>query len=680
MMLSFLLAATLPLADVEWRNVGPGGGGWLQSMTASRHAPERLWIGCDVGGVYLSEDGGKTFVSRNEGLVNLYVEDIAEHPTNPDILFAAGPGGICKTVDRGLHWREVRSGLPKIDGAGYAAPISKVVFDPADAEHVYAAVGDPRGHTRKRARQGLVYESRDGGENWAPRRVGERADVFDLSFDPRNGQMLVSTDEGLYLDGVPSNTGLPAHLRTRRLARAASNPDVVYVTLRHKSGEKPWQAGVYRSSDGGRTWENRSGGLDHYTLGKVGGSDDFTHWYDRLAVHPKNPDEVYVGGATWECEGVWKSTDGGRRWTATIKKKDVTAPWLNMWGPDVRSLALSPFPPYALTFGSAGYAYRSTDRGATWEPIYTVDNGNGTFSSRGLETTVLHSIAHDPLVKGRIYFAYFDIGLWRSDDNGRSMRRIMKGQHIGDAVAVAFDPKLKDHLFVAFGVWNHAERGWVAESFDGGETWRKLDQGGWRPDTISDLVYLNGELYGVVREKALRRFRDGLWADLPVPGKPRHLVQDGGRLYLACGADKKLFRSEDCGRTWQLLFEVERGSLEGLCVAGRRILIGSRDVYYSDDDGESFRKAFRHHLAEACLIAGDALLVSLRDRPYHEHCRGEGVILSTDGGRSWKTLNSSSLWNHNVMCWDADPFEPLSVWGGTHGNSVFTTVLKKEDR
>jgi len=676
-MLSLILAATLPLADVEWRNVGPGGGGWLQSMTASRHAAERLWIGCDVGGVYLSEDGGRTFINRNEGLVNLYIEDIAEHPDNPDILFAAGPGGLCKTVDRGLHWREVREGMPKPDGAGYAAPISKVVFDPKDPSHVYAAVGDPRGHTHKRARQGIIYESRDGGESWSVIHIGDQADVFDISVDPRNGTLLVSTNQGLFLDGVPSNTGLPSHLRTRRLARSKKNPDIVYVTLRHKSGEKPWQAGVYRSADGGRTWENRSGGLDHYTLGKPGGSDDFTHWYDRVLVHPEDPDEVYVGGATWECEGVWKSTDGGKSWKATIKKRDVTAPWLNIWGPDIRSLTMSPFAPYALVFGSAGYAYRSSDRGQSWNPIYTVDNGDGTFSSRGLETTVLHAIAHDPLVKNRIYFAYFDIGLWRSDDNGRSMRRIMKGQHIGDAVAVAFDPLKKDHLFVAFGVWNHAEKGWVSESFDGGETWTKLDQGGWCPDTISDLVYLEGELFGVVREKALRHYQNGKWSDLEIPGKPRHIVRDGSKLYLVCGADKKIFRSEDRGRSWQEIFKADHGSVEGICVQGDRILVGSKDVYYSNDCGKSFRKVFKHHLAEACLIAGNALVVSLRDRPYHEHCRGEGVIVSTDGGANWRTLNSPTLWNRNVMCWDLDPFDPSVIWGGTHGNSVFMTTLKE---
>ena len=70
----------------QWVNIGPGGGGWVQSMAASRYAAERLWVGSDVAGVFRSENGGRNYELCNEGNENLFVECIAEHPKNPDLL------------------------------------------------------------------------------------------------------------------------------------------------------------------------------------------------------------------------------------------------------------------------------------------------------------------------------------------------------------------------------------------------------------------------------------------------------------------------------------------------------------------------------------------------------------------------------------------------------------------
>lgn len=129
---------------IPWRSVGPGGGGWIQSILWSRYAKDRLFVGCDVGGFYVSEDAGRHYEMRNRGLKHMYVETIAEHPSNPDILFLGTPGGIYKTTDRGLTWQEKRSGLPPISASSHSVQISKFAFAADNPNILYAAVGQPR--------------------------------------------------------------------------------------------------------------------------------------------------------------------------------------------------------------------------------------------------------------------------------------------------------------------------------------------------------------------------------------------------------------------------------------------------------------------------------------------------------------------------------------------------------
>ncbi|MDX9982228.1 MAG: hypothetical protein RBU25_19565, partial [Lentisphaeria bacterium] len=72
-LLAISCSLTLPAAP-QWRNVGPGGGGWIQSILASRHDPEELLVGCDVGGFYRSTNAGDSYTIHNRGLEDYFVE------------------------------------------------------------------------------------------------------------------------------------------------------------------------------------------------------------------------------------------------------------------------------------------------------------------------------------------------------------------------------------------------------------------------------------------------------------------------------------------------------------------------------------------------------------------------------------------------------------------------------
>ncbi len=429
----FVWMLVTALHGVEWRNIGPGGGGWIQSMLLSQHDAERFYVGCDVGGFYRSDDAGRSYKIHNRGFEDYFVECLAEHPVNPEILYVGAKSGVYKSVDGGRSWSWKRKGFPEISKYSYSATVSKIVIDRHNPETVYAAIGQPRS---EKGGKGSIYKSEDGGESWKQivqkGQLDEDLNIFDLSLNVSDSsRMLIATDRGVFSseDGGAtwkvSSDGLPGHLRTRRLAQSPSHPEVVYVSLKGKAGEKPWQAGVYRSDDGGRSWKARVNGLRQRT-GKPGTSDMLCCWTDRLVVHPKNPDIAYTGGATWWDASLYKSVDGGLNWEKVFafgENGNAKRAWITMWGPSVRCLTISRTNPDTLCFGTSGYIYRTEDGGKSWVQRYTGEREDGLISGTGLEVTCLHTVVPHPRVKDRVFFGFYDIGLLISQDGGASFER-----------------------------------------------------------------------------------------------------------------------------------------------------------------------------------------------------------------------------------------------------------------
>ncbi|MFN3421718.1 MAG: WD40/YVTN/BNR-like repeat-containing protein, partial [Armatimonadota bacterium] len=244
--------------EVRWQLVGPGGGGWIQSVAFDPKDPNTIYVGCDVGGFYVSFDGGKTFEIRNKGLRDYFVECIAVHPLNPDIILLGTQGGIFRTTDKGKTWQWMRDGFPPTQRYSYSAPIGAICFDPQNPDIVYAGIGRPRNAREGRdgQGQGAIYRSTDGGVTWQRVDGGQLpkdAVVSDIEVKPDDSKViLVATNRGLFRsdDGgktwLPSNDGL-SHTFVQEIAFAPSQPNRVYLTLLTTSREgQTWNGGVYR--------------------------------------------------------------------------------------------------------------------------------------------------------------------------------------------------------------------------------------------------------------------------------------------------------------------------------------------------------------------------------------------------------------------------------------------------
>jgi hypothetical protein len=89
-----------PAAPV-WRNLGPGGGGWIECICASEQRDGELLLSCDVGGFYRSTDGGQSYTITNTGLRDYCVECIVPDPLDPNVIYVGGESGVHKSTDRG---------------------------------------------------------------------------------------------------------------------------------------------------------------------------------------------------------------------------------------------------------------------------------------------------------------------------------------------------------------------------------------------------------------------------------------------------------------------------------------------------------------------------------------------------------------------------------------------------
>jgi uncharacterized protein (TIGR03437 family) len=307
-----------------------------------------------------SQDGGRTWQlmsgrDLSYGPPGIHVgkpEDLQVDPRNPDRVFAhSSHGGIFLTEDGGRTW--------KVTGQGYtSARVRAIAVDPRDSRRVY-----PIGNNG-------VYRSDSGGEDWtgihSPPMMLEP--YYGVAVDPANpGRVLVADEDGgslfrsvnggmtwelIFRDPRVGGfaQGPEARHGLKTLVFAPSNPKVLYAGMRIgrdliEMGYRGPSFGVLKSADGGET------------LREANDANTARQCIHDLAVDPRSDDIVYAG--TLEG-GVFRTLDGGRSWGPLNRGLPVL---------DVRALAIDPSNPFVLYAGlENGGLYKTVDAGANWLP------------------------------------------------------------------------------------------------------------------------------------------------------------------------------------------------------------------------------------------------------------------------------------------------------------------------
>src|SRR4029079_50427 len=355
-------------SGLKWRMVGPFRAGRVNAVTGVVGEPNTFYFGSVGGGVWKSTNIGRTWAPIFDGQRAASIGAIAVAPSNPSIVYV-GTGeadmrdsiafgdGVYKSSDAGKTWRRVAT--------EWTRPIGRIIVHPRDPAIVYvAALGHAYGPHPDRG----VYRSKDGGATWQKVLFkGDGVGAIDLAFDPSNPQIIYAAlwavrrppwfiyapangpGSGLYKSTDGGNTwnqlsgGLPTEgLGRMGIAVAPGNPRRIYVIADAKEG------GLFRSDDAGATWTKASG--DQRIWGRG--------WYfSKVAVDPRNPEIVYVPNT-----GVYKSSDGGRTWGAPIKASPGGDDYHQMW--------IAPDDPSRIAIAGDQGAIVSVDGTRTWSSWY----------------------------------------------------------------------------------------------------------------------------------------------------------------------------------------------------------------------------------------------------------------------------------------------------------------------
>ncbi len=478
---------------VSWETIGPGGGGWLPAITVVDDSESTVYVACDVGGIYKSNDHGKSWKIKNIGLFNYYVHDIAYDPSQPKTLYAATRGGVYKSINGGDSWSIKRAGFPPESEYNFSAPISDIVVDPDHPNIIYAGVGVPRSgyeldgfHWQTAGIKGAIYKSSDYGEHWRLIRntgIDPDAMIYSLAIDPNDTNVLyAATSKGVYKSQtagttwVSKSSGLP-HSLAMTLVINPDNSSTLYVTMWATPDSFSWQGGVYKSINGGDDWVAINNGLQKV----MGKEEGLTSNYPQLVIDKNNPEILYLGSTPWTpTPGVYKTVNGGDSWEWVTKAdpdeadKNVDVGWITEHSVSVKSLAIDPNDSDRLYFGTSTHLITSEDAGVTWRQIYSEAKGSGYWKGNGLETTVVAAIAVDPTNSNNLYAGYWDMGFLKSNDGGVSFKRTFKGmKYDSNTFAIIVDPDEPSIIYAASGWWEE-NKGAIYRSNDYGESWKQL--------------------------------------------------------------------------------------------------------------------------------------------------------------------------------------------------------------
>lgn len=338
------------------------------------------------------------------------VTDVEGLPSPSKTFYvAAAAGGIWKTTNNGVTYRPIFQNERVVS-------LGDIAIAPSDPDQIWAGTGEEDSRNSI-SPGGGIYKSMDGGLTWELK-------------------------------------GLEATEHIGRIQVHPSNPDVVFVAALGALWRTNPERGLYRTTDGGDTWE-----LVNFVSDRAGFVD--------VKIHPRNPDVLFA--TSWERQrgpyylesggpgsALWKSTDGGDNWekveggglpeTMLGKMNVAFAPSY----PRVMYLMVEAAAPEGSDEDNLNGLYRSDDEGETWERVNSYNSRPFYYSE----------VVVDPADPDRVYFS----SLRFSEDGGRTMRNMAQAVHV-DFHAIWVDPNDPDRIVLG-------NDGGIAVSFDrGGNYW-----------------------------------------------------------------------------------------------------------------------------------------------------------------------------------------------------------------
>ena len=679
---------------MKWRMIGPHRGGRTVGAVGVPQQPNVFYIGVNNGGVWKTNDAGRTWKPLFDQQETGSIGDVAVALSNPDVVYAAsGEGlhrpdlsvgkGMYRSADAGKTWKHI--------GFDSVQQISGIAIDPKNENKVYIAVmGHPYGPNKDRG----VFRTIDGGLNWEKvLYINENVGATQVTIDPVHPDILYADlwedrlapwengewsgkESGLFKSTDGGNTwkklttGLPT--TDQGLGRigfciAPSDPNRLYATV--DAGQN---GGIYRSDDAGNSWKKMN--ADERYWGR--GSD-----FAEVKADPKNADIVYTAGVV-----VWKSSDGGKTFSSfkgapggddyhriwinpdnskiiliasdqgaviTLNGGETFSSWYNQPTAQFYHVSTDNAFPYNVyggqqESGSVGIASRSNDGQITfreWHPVGAEEYGY---------------VEADPLNPDIIYggkITRYNKKTGQIQNISPQLSRSRNYRFIRTA-PIVFSPVDKKTLYYAGNV--------LFKTMNGGEKWDVISPDLSRPTTEVP------ENIGIYRSESLKKMprRGVIYTIAPSPKDMKTIW---------CGTDDGLIHlTKNGGTTWQnvtpnsitswskvSIVEASHFDVHVAYAAVNKIRLDDMHphIYKTNDDGRSWKEIING--------LGEDPINSVKEDPITKGLLFASsetrVYVSFDDGENWQSLrlNMPATSIRDLVIKDND----LVI--GTHGRSFW---------
>jgi beta-glucanase (GH16 family)/photosystem II stability/assembly factor-like uncharacterized protein len=507
--LQLLNAQTRNSVEYKWKQSHIGGGYIIGLMQDPQDA-DIVYARCDVGGMYKSVDCGKSWKTINNGMTQCQhhsVESFAISPHNPQVLFRCSGearghsmvGTIHKSTNGGESWKTVSEEVDFFGNGNNRMYGEKIAVDPFDSDFV-AAFGFHKG----------VFSSHNQGESFSFSGLNDQP-AGCLAFHPfvknrlyagtRNrmeyrdyiypagkynttdtGKLFVSTDKGKTWTKLFEDP----EIEFLDLAFEKADSQILYVASSN---------GIYKSSDGGKTFQRKTNGLVNAVYNCVTADLHRTGTVYAVADRPGNV-------ASIPAFPVYKSTDFGETW--------------NLLKADYSNADFTQYPDYIKSMEWVGWAIsklkvdvKNPDKLFTsnWFGVSTSENGGASWSGhnyQGTETVCIQNILASPLNPNKFYFTLADHQPFVTTDNGRNyepFQRVATNPQMSSSTAAC--PSRFKAGYVVFGLTerdNAIHGSAIALTPDDGKTVEvvRYFSPGQYVQTIKEDYFMKGTFYAYV--------------------------------------------------------------------------------------------------------------------------------------------------------------------------------------
>ncbi|MGI9071549.1 MAG: hypothetical protein ACR2JB_09610 [Bryobacteraceae bacterium] len=665
--------------------IGPGGGGAMFNPTVSPHDANTVLVSCDMTGSYITHDGGQSWRMFNlRGTVKFFAfapKDFQVIYAATTVLWRSQDGGRTWTLlypnassVKSIHMNSDHAEETLIAEPNLLGSIRALAIDPDNSRTLYAAA------SKKSAN--ALFISHDSGQTWR-REAGLPEPALHIWVDPRSARegrtliigcahsIQVKTASGMETRAAPESAAF-----IELSAGFQDSAAVIYGVATN---------GAFVSGDGGENWRKcvlpGRGAQVRAVATSLHHASTAYFSYNQLDLD----------GEKWD--GVAKTTDAGRSWT--LSWKDGREPGANVhdawvserfgpgWGENPLMLAVADDDPNLCYTTDFGRTMKTTNGGATWTAVYSRRVPGRGWTSTGLDVTTNYGIHFDPFDLQRQFIMYTDIGLFRSEDSGKSWVSSTTGvpaEWVNTTYWMVFDPDVRGRAWsVNSGthdlprpkMWRTASsrnyKGGVCRSADGGKTWAKSNTG--MQETAATHILLD----------------------------PRS-SREARTLYVAAFG-RGVYKSTDGGTTWSL----KNNGIKQKEPFAWRLAQASDGVLYvlvarrsddgsigNDGDGAIYRSTDgAEHWVEVAMPRGvnapNGLAIDPKSpvrlylaawaRASGMHGEGGGIYVSSDGGRTWRQVLDRDQHVYDVT---VDPRDPKMLFASGFESSAWRSIDRGE--